>query len=63
MRYMMIMYPRDYAKAKPGFVPDNEAIQRMSKYNEELAKARVLVTLDGLTPCWSRSMVSRRPRR
>ncbi|MGC1382457.1 MAG: YciI family protein [Candidatus Acidiferrales bacterium] len=50
MRYMMIMYPRDYAKAKPGFVPDNEAIQRMSKYNEELAKARVLVTLDGLTP-------------
>ena len=43
MHYMMIMYPRDYAKAKPGFVPENEAIARMSKYNEELAKAGVLV--------------------
>ena len=50
MHYMMIMYPRDYAKAKPGFVPENEAIARMSKYNEELAKAGVLVALNGLTP-------------
>jgi hypothetical protein len=50
MHYMMIMYPLDYAKAKPGFTPDEKAIANMSKYNDELAKAGVLVALNGLTP-------------
>lgn len=50
MRFMMIMFPRDYQSAKPGWVPDLEAIETMRKYNEQLQKAGVLLALDGLTP-------------
>ena len=50
MRFMMIMYPKDYATAKPGTVPDFKDMEAMGKYNEELGKAGVLVALDGLTP-------------
>ena len=50
MRFMMIMYPKDYVNAKPGWVPDLKSIENMRKYNEELQKAGVLLALDGLTP-------------
>ncbi len=50
MRFMMIMYPKDYANAKPGTAPDFKDMEAMGKYNEELGKAGVLVALDGLTP-------------
>src|SRR6202046_3023638 len=50
MRFMMIMYPKDYANAKPGTVPDFKDMEAMGKYNEELGKAGVLLALDGLTP-------------
>jgi hypothetical protein len=50
MRYMMIMYPKDYETAKAGWVPDLAGMDKMGKYNEELGKAGVLVALDGLTP-------------
>ena len=50
MRFMMIMYPKDYATAKAGTVPDFKDMEAMGKYNEELGKAGVLVALDGLTP-------------
>src|ERR1700723_240206 len=50
MHYMMIMYPGGYGTAKPGTLPDHKAIEAMGKYNEELGKAGVLVTLNGLTP-------------
>jgi|SRR5580698_3572412 hypothetical protein len=50
MKFMMIMYPRDYGKAQPGFTPPQEAMVRMGAYNDTLAKAGVLVALDGLTP-------------
>src|SRR6202161_3911858 len=50
MRFMMIMYPKDYGTAKNGFVPDITAMEDMRKYNEELGKAGVLLALDGLTP-------------
>jgi len=50
MRFMMIMYPKDYANAKAGTVPDFKDMEAMGKYNEELGKAGVLVALDGLTP-------------
>jgi hypothetical protein len=46
----MIMYPGIYSDAKADFRPDPKAIETMGKYNEELAKAGVLVSLDGLTP-------------
>jgi hypothetical protein len=50
MRFMMIQFPKVYATAKPGWVPDLKSMEVMGKYNEELGKAGVLLALDGLTP-------------
>jgi len=50
MRFMMIMFEKDYANAKAGWVPDFKDMEVMGKYNEELGKAGVLLALDGLTP-------------
>jgi hypothetical protein len=50
MRFMMIMFPKDYENATPGWVPGLKAIETMRKYNEQLQKAGVLLALDGLTP-------------
>jgi len=51
MRFMMIMIPDVYSKPiAPDFVPDMEAMKKMEEYNEELRRAGVLLTLDGLTP-------------
>jgi hypothetical protein len=50
MRFMMIMFPKDYENAKPGWVPDLKGIEKMRKYNEQLQEAGVLLALDGLTP-------------
>lgn len=57
MRFMMFMIPQIYqsegtAGKEPlkDFHPDAEAVSAMMKYNEELAKAGVLIALDGLHP-------------
>ena len=50
MRFMMIMFPKDYETAKAGFVPNMKDMEKMGQYNEELGKAGVLLALDGLTP-------------
>ena len=50
MRFMMIMFPGGYGKAKAGTVPDLKDIETMRKYNEQLQQAGVLLALDGLTP-------------
>ena len=50
MRFMMLMIPKGYEQAKPGTTPDAKAVSAMMKYNEELQKAGVLLTLDGLHP-------------
>jgi hypothetical protein len=57
MRFMMIMIPKVYQPGTPpaerageGFAPPAEAVEKMMKYNEELAKAGALITLDGLHP-------------
>jgi len=50
MRFMMIMFPKDYGTEKAGFVPNMRDMEEMGRYNEELGKAGVLVALDGLTP-------------
>jgi hypothetical protein len=47
MRFMMIMKPNVSDEA---WTPDAEAIATMSKYNDELSKAGVLLALDGLQP-------------
>ncbi|HEX3408145.1 MAG TPA: YciI family protein [Caulobacteraceae bacterium] len=50
MRYMMLMIPGGYATAAPDAMPSAEAVKAMMQYNEELAKAGVLLSLDGLHP-------------
>jgi hypothetical protein len=57
MRFMMFMIPPEYQsnapsekKAGEDFAPPAEAVEAMMKYNEELAKAGVLLSLDGLHP-------------
>lgn len=50
MRFMMLVIPKDYQKAAPDAAPDAKLVERMMKYNEHLAKAGVLLSLDGLKP-------------
>ena len=50
MRFMMLMIPKGYESAAPGTMPSAEAVAAMSRYNESLQKAGVLLALDGLHP-------------
>jgi len=50
MRFMMLMIPKGYENAAPGTMPDTKAVATMMKYNEELAKAGVMLAGDGLHP-------------
>ncbi|HYK83554.1 MAG TPA: YciI family protein [Gemmatimonadales bacterium] len=47
---MMLVIPKGYEKAKPGTMPDAKLVAAMTKYNESLTKAGVLLALDGLHP-------------
>jgi hypothetical protein len=65
MRFMMFMIPRVYQpdapaneKAGEGFTPPAEAVAKMMKFNENLAKAGALVALDGLHPSSKGARVS-----
>ena len=64
MRFMMVMIPKVYQPDPPpgqrqgeGFAPPADAVERMMKYNEELAKAGALISLDGLHPISSGARV------
>src|SRR5678810_1007542 len=50
MRFMMLMYPEKTDQEMTWTPDDKAAIEQMMKYNEELAKAGVLLSLDGLHP-------------
>ena len=55
MRYMMVMIPAVYQgkkgrKTGMNFTPEAEDVARMTRYNEELAKAGALISLEGLHP-------------
>jgi hypothetical protein len=50
MRFMMLVIPKGYEKAPAGFAPPADLVARMTKYNESLKKAGVLLGLDGLHP-------------
>jgi hypothetical protein len=50
MRFMVIMKPGDKDNYEKGAMPDPKLIEKMMKYNEDLAKAGVLLALDGLHP-------------
>ena len=58
MRFMMLMIPKGYEQAKPGTLPDPQAVAAMMKYNESLQKAGVLLALDGLHPASMGARVS-----
>jgi hypothetical protein len=50
MRFMMLVIPKAYEHADADFVPPADLVARMTKYNESLRKAGVLLGLDGLHP-------------
>jgi hypothetical protein len=50
MRFMMLVIPKAYENAKADFVPSADLVAKMTKYNESLTKAGVLLGLEGLTP-------------
>ena len=50
MRFMMLMLPKAYETATADFLPDARQVAAMTKYNESLTKAGVLLALDGLHP-------------
>ena len=49
-RFMMLVIPKEYEKAGADFVPSAELVAKMTKYNESLTQAGVLLGLDGLHP-------------
>jgi hypothetical protein len=65
MRFMMLMIPRVYQpdtpageRAEEGFAPPADEVKKMMEYNESLAKAGALVSLDGLHPASQGARVS-----
>lgn len=48
MRFMMFIYPGEGAET--GVLPTAEEIAEMSKFNQEMEDAGVLLSLDGLQP-------------
>jgi hypothetical protein len=55
MRFMMIMIPN---VTEENWEPNAEEIATMSKFNDELARAGVLLALDGLAPTAKGARVS-----
>ncbi len=50
MRFMMLMIPSGYEKAEAGALPTREMVAAMTKYNDALKQAGMLISLDGLHP-------------
>jgi hypothetical protein len=52
MRFMVLMIPGIYQKGKvdPNFVPPAEAVEKMGKFNDDLMKAGVMLSAEGLHP-------------
>jgi hypothetical protein len=60
MRFMVLMIPSVYRgnKKLENFAPPPEAIAKMSKFNEELIKAGLMLTGEGLHPLSSGARIS-----
>ncbi len=50
MRFMMLVIPRGYATAAPGTLPPADLVAKMTKYNDSLTKAGIVLAMDGLHP-------------
>lgn len=58
MRFMLLMMPRGCRNAAPEAPPNADAVKAMMKYNDELRRAGVLVTLNGFHPRSNGAFVS-----
>jgi hypothetical protein len=61
MKFMMSMIPGVYRgnkKIDPNFTPDQKAMERMGKFNDELGKAFKITDLNGLHPLQTGARVS-----
>ena len=61
MKFMMLMIPAVYQggkKVDPGFVPDPEKVAKISRFNDEMAKAVKILSLNGLHPVTTGARVS-----
>jgi hypothetical protein len=50
MRFMVLMIPGDRKSYEAGVMPDEKLIAPMMKFNEDIAKAGILLAADGLHP-------------
>jgi len=50
MRFMLLVIPKAYETAKGDFIPPVDLVAKMTKFNESLTKAGILLGLEGLTP-------------
>jgi hypothetical protein len=62
MRFILLMIPKACEKAEPAARTSAGSSEAMSKYNEALAKAGVLLCLDGLHPPWEGARLTFRGR-
>jgi hypothetical protein len=50
MRFMVLMIPGDKKSYEGGAMPEAELVAAMMKFNEDIAKAGILLAADGLHP-------------
>jgi len=50
MRFVALVIPKDYGNVAANTLPDEAAMAAMGRFNEELVKAGVLLTAEGLHP-------------
>jgi hypothetical protein len=50
MRFMLLVIPKGYANADANMVPPADLVAKMTKFNNSLSEAGVLLSLDGLHP-------------
>ena len=50
MRFMLLVIPKGYEKADANAVPPADLVAKMTKFNQSLTDAGVLLGLDGLHP-------------
>jgi hypothetical protein len=61
MKFMMLMIPAVYQggkKVDPGFVPDPKKLEEMGRFNDQMAKALKIESLNGLHPVTTGARVS-----
>jgi len=61
MKFMMLMIPAVYQggkKVDPGFVPDPKQMEAMGRFNDQMAKALKIESLNGLHPVATGARVS-----